>query len=158
MTHNQEWNQSIETDPEATEMIKLSNKDTAAAAAKLLQLCPTLCDPRQQPTRLPGILQARTLEWVAISFSNAWKWKVEVKSLSRVRLLVIPWTAAYQAPPSMGFSRQEYWSGLPLPSPNQDTNSYNKYVLYDQETRRKYNHVKEQKERCYSHPEKASWD
>ena len=63
------------------------------------------------------ILQARTLEWVAISFSNAWKWKVKVKSLSRVQLFETPWTAAYQAPPSMGFSRQEYWSGLPLPSP-----------------------------------------
>ena len=63
-----------------------------------------------------GILQARTLEWVAISFSNAWKGKVKVKSLSRAWLLATPWTAAYQAPPSMGFSRQEYWSGLPLPS------------------------------------------
>ena len=73
---------------------------------------------RRQPTRLPvpGILQARTLEWVATSFSNAWKWKVKVKLLSRVRLLVTPWTAAYQAPLSMGFSRQEYWSGVPLPS------------------------------------------
>ena len=66
---------------------------------------------------IPGILQARTLEWVAISFSNARKWKVKVKSPSRVRLLATPWTAAYQAPPSMGFSRQEYWSGVPLPSP-----------------------------------------
>ena len=71
---------------------------------------------RRQPTRLPapGILQARTLEWVAISFSNAWKWKVKVKSLSRVRLLATPQTAAHQAPPSMGFSRQEYWSRVPL--------------------------------------------
>ena len=66
---------------------------------------------------IPGILQARTLEWVPISFSNAWKWKVKVKSLSRAWLLVTPWTAAYQAPPSVGFSRQEYWSGVPLPSP-----------------------------------------
>ena len=74
---------------------------------------------RRQPTRLsiPGILQARTLEWVAISFSNAWKWKVKGKSLSRVRLLATPWTAAYQAPPSMEFSVQEYWNDLPLPSP-----------------------------------------
>ena len=64
---------------------------------------------------IPGILQARTLEWLAISFSNAWKWKVKVKSLSRVRLLATPWTAAYQAPPSMGFSRQEYWNEVPLP-------------------------------------------
>ena len=92
----------------------------AAAAAKSLQLCPTLCDPidGSPPGFLvPGILQARTLEWVAISFSNAWKWKVEVKSLNRIWLLATPWTAAYQAPPYMGFSRKEYWSGLPLPSP-----------------------------------------
>ena len=76
---------------------------------------------RWQPTRIPvsGILQARTLEWVAISFSNEWKWKVEVKSLSHVRLLATPWTAAHQAPLSMGFSGQEYWSGVPLPSPRQ---------------------------------------
>ena len=88
--------------------------------AKSLQLCPTLCNPidgSPPGSPIPGILQARTLEWVAISFSNAWKWKVKVKSLSRVRLLATPWTAAYQAPPSMGFSRQEYWSGVPLPSP-----------------------------------------
>ena len=73
---------------------------------------------RWQPTGspVPGILQARTLEWIAISFSNAWKWKVKVKSLSRVWLLATPWTAAYQAPPSVGFSRQENWSGVPLPS------------------------------------------
>ena len=79
-----------------------------------------LCDPiRSSPpsSPIPGILQARILEWVAISSSNAWKWKVKVKSLSRVRLFVTPQTAAYQAPPSMGFSRQEYWSGVPLPSP-----------------------------------------
>ena len=93
---------------------------TAAAAAESLQSCPTLCDPidgSPPGSTVPGILQARTLEWVAISFSNAWKWKVKVKSLSRVRLFMTPWTAAHQAPPSMGFSRQEYWSGLPLPSP-----------------------------------------
>ena len=79
---------------------------SAAAAAKSLQSCPTLCDPidRSPPgSPVPGILQARTLEWVAISFSKAWKWKVEVKSLSRARLLATPWTAAYQAPPSMDF-------------------------------------------------------
>ena len=79
----------------------------AAAAAKSLQSCPTLCDPidgSPPGSPVPGILQARTLEWVAISFSNAWKWKVKVKSLSHVRLLVTPWTAAHQAPPSMGFS------------------------------------------------------
>ena len=87
---------------------------------KSLQSCPTLCDPRDGSppgSPVPGILQARTLEWVAISFSNAWKWKVKVKSLSCVWLFVTPWTAAYQAPPPMGFSRQEYWSGLPSPSP-----------------------------------------
>ena len=87
-----------------------------AAAAKSLQSCPTPCDPiegSQPGSPVPGILQARTLELVAISFSNAWKWKVKVKSLSRVRLLATPRTAAHQAPPSMGFSRQEYWSGLP---------------------------------------------
>ena len=91
-----------------------------ATAAKLLQSCPTLCnfiDGSPPGSPIPGILQARTLEWVAISFSSAWKWKVKVKSLSRVWLLETSWTAAYQAPTSMGFSRQEYWSGLPLPSP-----------------------------------------
>ena len=89
------------------------------AAAKSLQSCPTLCNPidgSPPGSPVPGILQARTLEWAAISFSNAWKWKVKVKSLSCIRLLATPWTAAYQAPPSMGFSRQEYWSGVPLPS------------------------------------------
>ena len=83
--------------------------------AKLLQSCPTLYDPTDgspPSSPVPGILQARTLEWAAISFSNAWKWKVKVKSLSCARLLATPWTAAYQAPPSMGFSRQEYWSGV----------------------------------------------
>ena len=90
------------------------------AATKLLQSCPTLCDPidgNPPDSPIPGILQARTLEWVAISFSNASKWKVKVKLLSRVRPSATPWTAAYQVPPSMGFSRQEYWSGAPLPSP-----------------------------------------
>ena len=90
------------------------------AIAKSLQSGLTLCDhiygsPPGSP--VPGILQARTLEWIAISFSSAWKWKVKVKSLSRVRLFAAPWIAAYQAPPSMVFSRQEYWSGVPLPSP-----------------------------------------
>ena len=95
-------------------------RHAAAAAAKSLQSCLTLCDPidgSPPGSAVPGILQARILEWVAISFSNAWKWKVKVKSLSRVRLLVTPWTVAHQAPPSMGFSRQEYWSRVPLPSP-----------------------------------------
>ena len=98
----------------------LLREHAAAAAAKSLQSCPNLCDPidgSPQGSLVPGILQARTLEWVAISFSNAGKWKVRVKSLSHVQLLVTPWTAAYEAPPSMGFSRQEYWSGVPLPSP-----------------------------------------
>ena len=91
-----------------------------AAAAKSLQSCPTLCDPGDSSppgSPVPGIFQARTLEWVAISFSNAWKWKVKVKSLSRVWLPATPWTAAHQAPPSVGFARQEHWSGLLLPSP-----------------------------------------
>ena len=93
----------------------------AAAAAKSPQSCLTLCDPidgSSPGSPVPGILQARTLEWVAISFSNAWKWKVKVKLLSRVRLFGTPWTTAYQAPPSMGFSRQEYWRGVPSPSLN----------------------------------------
>ena len=93
---------------------------TLAAAAKSLQSCLTLCDPidgSPPGSPVPGILQARTLERVAISFSNAWKWKVNVKSLSHVRLLATPWTAAHQTPLSMGFPRQEYWSGVPLPSP-----------------------------------------
>ena len=89
------------------------------ATAKSLQSCLTLCDPIDDSppgSSISGILQARILEWVAVSFSSAWKWKVKVKSLSCVWLLVTPWTAAYQAPPSMRFSRQEYWSGVPLPS------------------------------------------
>ena len=105
LSNKEEWNCVI-----------CRNMDVPAAAAKLLQSCPTLCDPIDCSPRgspVPGILQARTPEWVAISFSNAWKWKVQVKS----RLFATPWTAAYQAPPSMGFSRQEHWSGVPLPSP-----------------------------------------
>ena len=82
-----------------------------------VRLCATPIDGSPPGSPIPGILQARTPEWVAISFSNAWKGKVKVKSLSRVRLWVTPWSSAYQAPPSMGFSRQEYWSGVPLPSP-----------------------------------------
>ena len=100
-------------------VIQCSNPTTEHAAAKSLQSCPTLCDPvdgSPPGSLVPGILQPRTLEWVAISFSNAWKWKVKVKSLSRVWLLATPWTAA-QAPLPMRFSRQEYWSGVPLPSP-----------------------------------------
>ena len=104
------------------------------AAAKSLQLCLTLCDPivsSPPGSPVPGILQARTLEWVAMSFCNAWKWKVKVKLLSHIWLLANPWTAAYQAPPSMGFFRQKYWSGLPLPSPeNEDYISVTKVCLY----------------------------
>ena len=91
-----------------------------SAAAKSLQSCLTLSDPidgSPEGSPVPGILQARTLEWIAISFSSAWKWKVKVKSLRHVWPSATPWTAAYQAPPSVGFSRQEYWSGVPLPSP-----------------------------------------
>ena len=87
------------------------------------QSCPTLCDPidgSPPGSAIPGILQARTLEWGAVSFSNAWEWKVKMKSLSHVWLFATPWTAAYHAPLSMGFSRQEYWSGVPLPSPFRD--------------------------------------
>ena len=111
----QPWNQKT-----VTPWKESYDQLAAAAAAKSLQLCLTLCDPidcSPPGSSIPGILQARTLEWVAISFSNAWKGKVKVKSLSRVWLLATPWTAAHQAPLSMGFSRQEYWSGLPLPSP-----------------------------------------
>ena len=98
--------------------------ETAAGAAKSLQSCPTLCDPIDSSpldSSVPGILQARILEWVAISFSYTWKWKVKGKSPSRARLLATPWTAAHQAPPSLGLSRQEYRSGVPLPSPSYET-------------------------------------
>ena len=99
-------------------MAEYNGSVAAVAAAKSFQSCPTLCDlidgsPPGSP--VPGILQARTLEWVAISFSNAWKWKLKVKLLSRVQLAATPGTEAHQAPLSLGFSRQEYWSGLPLP-------------------------------------------
>ena len=107
------------------------------AAAKSLQSCPILCDPidgSPPGSPIPGILQARTLEWVAISFSNAWEWKVKVKLVSCVRLFTTPWTAGYQAPSSMGFSRQENWSGVPLPSPFWHTflsKSQNMLCLYE---------------------------
>ena len=106
--------------------------DWRTTYAKSLQSCPTLCDPIDGSplgSTIPGILQARTLEWIAISFSNAWKWKVKVKSLSRVRLLATQWTVAHQAPPSMGVSRQEYWSGVPGPSPEQHIYMYNWFIL-----------------------------
>ena len=111
-----------------------------SAAAESLQSCPTLCDPidgSPPGSPFPWILQARILEWVAISFSNAWKWKVKVKLLSRVQPSATAWTAAFQAPPSMGFSRQEYWSGFPLPSPGftfsisqSKTSTYNVHVCW----------------------------
>ena len=94
-----------------TQISQLKKLNAAAAAAKSLQSCLTLCDPidgSPPGPAIPGILQARTLEWVAISSSNAWKWKVKVKLLGRVRLLATPWSAAYQAPPSVGFSRQPH--------------------------------------------------
>jgi len=102
------WNFSFSISP-SSDMSKWKEFSVFYAPTKSLQSCPTLCDPIDgsppgSPT--PGILQARTLEWVAISYSNAWKWKVKVKSLSRVRLFETPWTASYLAPPSMGFSRQ----------------------------------------------------
>ena len=103
-------------DTKRTNIVWFHLDEISAAAAKLLQSCLTLCDPidgSPPGSPVPGILQARTLEWVAISFSSAWKWKVKMKSLSRVQLFVTPWIAAHQAPPSMGFSRQEYWNGLP---------------------------------------------
>ena len=92
-----------------------------SAAAKSLQSCPTLCDPidgSPPGSAIPGILQARKLEWAAISLSNVWKWKVKVKSFSPAWLVATPWTTTHQAPLSMGFSRQEYWSGVPLSTNN----------------------------------------
>ena len=126
--------------------------EVAAAAAKSLQSCPTLCDPidgSPPGSPVPEILQARTLEWVAISFYNAWKWKVKVKSLSRVRPSATPWTAAYQAPPTMGFSRQEYWSGVPLPSPNRSRKRY--YNLYEtkRDLKSQSNLEKEESVKCH---------
>ena len=100
--------------------------------AKSIQSCPTLCDPIDSSppgSPVPGILQARTLEWGAISFSNAWKWKVKVKLLSRVWLLATPWTAAYRAALPIEFSRQEYWSGVPLPSPQTSLSITNSWSL-----------------------------
>jgi len=113
----QEYDHSAEI-PACSWKISLCQK--FIAAAKSLQSCTTLRDPIDGSPPgfpVPGIFQVRTMEWVAISFSNAWKWKVKVKSLSRVRLLATPWTAAHQAPPSLRFSSQEHWSRLPFPSP-----------------------------------------
>ena len=113
------WHSCLENSMYWSRSLEGLQSAAAAAAGKSRQSCPTLCNPIDgSPPGSPisGILQERTLEWVAISFSSAWKWKVKVKSLSRVRLFVTPWTAAPQAPPSMGFPRQAYWSGVPLPS------------------------------------------
>ena len=110
----QSWGHEFGHDLTCTHTSTHPSLHGAAAAAKSLHLCPTLCDPidgSPPGSPVPGVLQARSLEWVAISFSNARKWKVKVKSLSRVRLLATPRTAAHQAPPSMGFSRQQHWSG-----------------------------------------------
>ena len=114
--HFLKWRWSYWTEP----LTYGSDTAASAAAAKSLQSCPTLCNPRDGSppgSPIPGILQARALEWIAISSSNASKWKVKVKTFSPVRLVATPSTAAHQAPLSMGFSRQEYWSGVPLPSP-----------------------------------------
>ena len=122
-----EWNRESRNESTFTWSI------AAAAAAKLLQSCPTLCDPidgSPPGSHIPGILQAKTLEWVAISFSNAWKWKVKVRSFSHVGLFATPWTAAHQAPPSTGFSRQEYWSGLPFSSPSYFLEDPNDSLMY----------------------------
>ena len=106
---------------------------TFAAAVESLQSCPTLCDPidgSPPGSPIPGILQARTLEWVAISFSNVWKWKGKVKSLSRFQPLVTPWSAAYQAPPSMGWifqARVLEWDAIAFSVP---TFSNHKFVFY----------------------------
>ena len=116
----------------SSKALNTTNARKNVAAAKSLQSCLTLCDPidgSPPGSPIPGILQTRTLEWVAIAFSNAGKWKVKVKSLSRVRLLATPWTAAYQAPLSVGFSRQEYWSGVPLPSPERMWSNRNSHSL-----------------------------
>ena len=109
-------------------LIELQTTLLLLAAAKSLQSCSTQCNPidgSPPGSPVPGILQARTLEWVAISFSNPWKWKGKVKSLSHVQLSATPWTAAHQAPPSMWFSRQEYWSGVLLPSPPNNSRNLN---------------------------------
>ena len=118
------------------------------AAANSIQSCPTLCNPIDSllpGSPVPGILQARTLEWVAISFSNAWEWKVKGKSLSRVRLLATPWTAAHQAPLSMGFSREESWSGVPLPSPHESGPLYKKGAWCMRDAFHQCNHLYYQK-------------
>ena len=126
----------------------------AAAAAKSLQSCPTLCDhidgsPPGSP--VPGIPQARTLEWVAISFSNAWKRKVKVKSLSHVRPSATPWTAALQAPPSTGSSRQEHWSGVPLTTCNL---LFSELMYWQSEVPKEIRHLMSEKEKALAY---ESW-
>ena len=116
---------------------KTSRKPIISCCCSVAQSCPTLCDPidgSPSGSPVPGILQARTLEWVAIFFSNAWKLKVKVKSLSHIRLFGTSWTAAYQSPLSMGFSRQEYWRRVPLPCPIPINNSLNGSRLNSQMT------------------------
>ena len=142
----------------------LTIRATFAAAAKSLQSCPTLCDPidgSPPGSPIPGIFQARTLEWVAISFSNAWKWKVKVKSLSRIRLFATPWNAAHQAPPSMGFSRQEYWSGLPWPQFKKKVKKWKNYfwVDIDYHSWECFNHNRSHREQNYRFDviEKNKW-
>ena len=128
--------------------------------AKSLQSCPTLCDPidgSPPDSPVPGILQARTLEWVAIFFSNAWKWKVKVKSLSRVRLLATPWTIAHQAPPSMGFSRQEYWSGVPSPSPIPLTNNTHIASFHPSGDHHSTLSLKKRRKSYHMYPNKWTW-
>ena len=96
-----------------------TRSSAAAAAAKSFQSCPTLCNPIDgSPTGspIPGILQARTLEWVGHFLLQCMKVKSESEVIQSCPTLATPWTAAYQAPPSMGFSRQKYWTGVPLPS------------------------------------------
>ena len=111
--------------------------------SEVAKSCPTLCDPMDcspPGSSVHGIFQARTLEWVAISFSNVGKWKVKAKLLSHVQLLATPWTAAYQAPPSMGFSKQEYWSRVPLPSPKVELRLCN--LLFERNKKRKQLDIK----------------
>ena len=133
-SHHWTWGLLLVPATILTHTLNLKYFNIAAAAAKSLHSYLTLWDPidgSPPGSPVPGILQARTLEWVAISFSNAWKGKVKVKSFSRVQLLATPWTAAYQAPPSMGFSRQEYWSGVPLSSPILTLECFKYYYMLD---------------------------
>ena len=118
----EKWDSKADNSQTSKNLVRPFSKLAATAAvAKSLQSCPTLCDPidgSPPGSLIPWILQSRTLEWVAIAFCNPWKWKVKLTSLSHVWLFATSWTVAYQAPPSMGFSRQEYWSEVPLPSPS----------------------------------------